>query len=126
MATLNLRALEIRAGLEGAYPDVFTPPALEALESLAPFDDERKAAMAGRIERRAFRARHRQRLAFLEADSTIPRTGITVQAARDGAFVGSEIPRDLRRQWIQGTGPAAKPRASIEKSIRNVAYALLS
>ena len=36
------------------------------------------------------------------------------------------IPHDLQRQWIQGTGPAAKPNASLENSIRNVAYALLS
>ena len=49
-----------------------------------------------------------------------------MQDARDGAFVGSEIPHDLQRQWIQGTGPAAKPDAPVEKSIRNVAYALLS
>jgi len=27
---------------------------------------------------------------------------------------------------VQGTGPAAKPRASVENSIRNVSYALLS
>src|SRR5678810_1374620 len=46
--------------------------------------------------------------------------------ARDGNFVGSEIPADLQRQWIQGTGPAAKPNAPIESSIRNIAYALLS
>ncbi|MCH8127873.1 malate synthase, partial [candidate division KSB1 bacterium] len=44
----------------------------------------------------------------------------------DGKFIGSEIPADLQRQWIQGTGPAAKPKSAIEKSIRNVAYALLS
>ena len=43
-----------------------------------------------------------------------------------GDFIGSEIPADLRRQWIQGTGPACKPRAPVERSIRNVAYALLS
>ncbi len=36
------------------------------------------------------------------------------------------IPADLQRQWIQGTGPAAKPNAALESSIRNVAYALLS
>ena len=46
--------------------------------------------------------------------------------ARDGKFAGSEIPADLQRQWIQGTGPGAKPGAPIDKSIRNVAYALLS
>jgi malate synthase len=49
-----------------------------------------------------------------------------VQDARDGTFAGSEIPADLQRQWIQGTGPGAKPGAPIDKSIRNVAYALLS
>ena len=33
--------------------------------------------------------------------------------ARDGRFAGSEIPPDLQRQWIQGTGPAAKPHAPV-------------
>ena len=46
--------------------------------------------------------------------------------AREGKFVGAVIPADLQRQWIQGTGPAAKPNAPLESSIRNVAYALLS
>jgi malate synthase len=82
--------------------------------------------MAARIARRAQRARDKQRITFLDPDSYIPRTRIKVQEARDGAFAGSEIPADLRRQWIQGTGPAAKPNASVEASIRNVAHALLS
>ena len=56
----------------------------------------------------------------------IPRTGIRVQDARDGDFEGGEIPADLRRQWIQGTGPATRPRANVETGLRNVAYALLS
>src|SRR5262249_32944696 len=54
------------------------------------------------------------------------RTTITVQDARDGRFIGSKIPHDLKRQWIQGTGPAAKPNTPVERSIRNIAYALLS
>src|SRR5690606_27337569 len=58
--------------------------------------------------------------------SLIPRTTIRVQDARDGRFVGSDIPADLERQWIQGTGPGAKPGVPVDKSIRNVAYALLS
>ena len=109
-----------------AYPDIFTPEAVDALHALASFDDDRKALMAARIARRTARARKRERITFLDPASKIPRTGISVQAARDGAFVGSEIPRDLQRQWIQGTGPGAKPDVSLEKSIRNVAYALLS
>src|SRR5262249_11178495 len=82
--------------------------------------------MAARIERRAARARDKQRIPFLDPQATIARTKITVQDARAGAFLGAEIPGDLRRQWIQGTGPAAKPQAPGEKNMRHVAYALLS
>jgi malate synthase len=49
-----------------------------------------------------------------------------VQEVRNGQFECSEIPHDLQCQWIQGTGPAAKPNAPLQSSIRNVAYALLS
>jgi malate synthase len=120
------RQLEIRDGLESAYADVYTPEAVAALEALAPFDAARKAVMAARLAARAERARNRQRLGFLDPTSVIPRTKVRVEDARAGRFIGSEIPADLRRQWIQGTGPAAKPNAPVEKSIRNVAYALLS
>ena len=100
--------------------------ALDALHALAPLDDDRKAVMAGRIARReaprACRATHR-----------VPRPVRTFRGRASGcrtratgAFVGSEIPADLQRQWIQGTGPAARPGVSTDKSIRNVAYALLS
>ena len=118
--------LEIRGNLQKDYPDVLTPEAVAALEALAGFDRDRKAIMAGRIERRASRAKNKQRIAFLDPNSTISRTNIKVQDARDGNFVGSEIPADLQRQWIQGTGPAAKPNSPTDKSIRNIAYALLS
>src|SRR5438046_856850 len=120
------RKLEIRGSLENAYADVFTPEAVAALEALAGFDAERKAVMAARIERRAARSRNKQWIAFLDPQATIARTKIKVQDARDGAFTGAAIPSDLQRQWIQGTGPAAKPNAPVQASIRNVAYALLS
>jgi malate synthase len=120
------RPFEIRGTLETLYADVLTSEALDALAALAPLDADRKAVMQARIARRAARMRDRRRLTFLDPHSTIPRTGITVQDARDGKFAGSEIPGDLRRQWIQGTGPAARPGATVETSLRNVAYALLS
>ena len=123
---MSARRLEIRGNLENDYRDVFTQEAVAALEALAGLDADRKAVMAARIERRATRARDKQRITYLAPDSFIPRTQIKVQDARAGAFVGSEIPPDLRRQWIQGTGPAAKPQASVEAGIRNVAHALLS
>jgi malate synthase len=121
-----LGTLEFRANLQDAYQDVLTEEAVAALVALSRFDADRKAVMAARIERRAARARNRQRITFLDPASFIPRTQIKVQDARDGAFVGSEIPADLRRQWIQGTGPAAKPNTPVDKSIRNIAHALLS
>src|SRR2546426_11910078 len=123
---MGTRALEIRGNLENDYRDVFTGEAVAALEALSGLDKDRKAVMAGRIERRAARARNKQRITFLDPAATISRTKIKVQDARDGNFIGSEIPRDLQRQWIQGTGPAAKPNSTVEKSIRNIAYALLS
>src|SRR5947208_12769603 len=120
------RTLEIRGNLESAYADVYTPGARAALEALAPLDADRKALMTARIERRAARARNQQRIDFLDPQATIARTKIKVQDAHAGAFSGTAIPKDLQRQWIQGTGPAAKRNASVENSIRNVAYALLS
>ena len=123
---MSARKLEFRSNLESAYADVFTPEAVAALDALADLDADRKAVMAARIERRAARAQNKQRISFLDEQATIGRTKIKVQNARAGDFLGAEIPRDLRRQWIQGTGPAAKPSAPVEQSIRNVAYALLS
>src|ERR1051325_7974657 len=123
---MGARMLEIRANLETVYPDVLTAEAIAALETLAPLDADRQAVRRARVARGAERARNKQRIDFLDPNATIARTTIKVQDARDGNFVGSEIPTDLRRQWIQGTGPAAKPNAPLESSIRNIAYALLS
>jgi malate synthase len=118
--------LRIRAGVLDAYRDVLTPAALDAIIALAPFDERRRALMRSRIERRARRQRERERIDFLPEDATIGGTTITVRDARAGRFDGAVIPDDLQRQWIQGTGPAARPRAGSAESIRNVAYALLS
>jgi malate synthase len=118
--------LQISPSVESNYQDVYTPQVIAALAALADFDVDRKTLMRARAERRAARGRDRRRIAFLDSDATIGRTGITVRDARAGKFDGSEIPADLQRQWIQGTGPATKPHSTLEKSIRNVAYALLS
>ena len=99
--------LQIRGDLERRYPDVLTPDALAALVALARFDAQRVALMAARLERRARRARDRQGIGFLDPDQAIPGTDIGVRDAREGRFIGSEIPADLRRQWIQGTGPGS-------------------
>ena len=126
MPTPFTSSLELRDGLLEQYPDVLTDDVRAALERLAPFDDDRQLLMANRLARRAARAGAHQPIAFLDPDAVVPGTSILVRDAREGRFTGSEIPPDLQRQWIQGTGPGARPHASIERSIRNVAYALLS
>ena len=121
-----MSTIQIQNGLENSYADVYTTQVMAALSSLARFNEDQKAVMAKRIKRRMQRSKDKERITFLKTDEFIRRTNIKVQDARDGKFIGSEIPADLQRQWIQGTGPAAKPKSAIEKSIRNVAYALLS
>ncbi|MES1215443.1 MAG: malate synthase [Bacteroidota bacterium] len=116
----------INEDLKKAYSDIYTPEVLDALSSLSHFNKEIKEAMSARIKRREERRQQKKRISFLDPESFIPRTTIKVQDARDGKFEGAAIPPDLQRQWIQGTGPAAKPNAPLESSIRNVAYALLS
>src|SRR5688572_18643783 len=118
--------LQYRSGVREAYPDVYTAAARDALAALAPLDRDRHAVMAARTARRLARFRQRRPIEFLDPGAVIPRTAIRVQDARDGNFEGGEIPADLRRQWIQGTGPATRPRATTEAGLRNVAYALLS
>lgn len=123
---LTRSRIHIRNGLENAYSDVYTPEVLSAMSSLARFNHERLVLMDKRTRLRAERFSENRRIGFLDPNSRIPCANLKVQDARDGKFQGSAIPHDLQRQWIQGTGPAAKPHASIEKSIRNVSYALLS
>ena len=118
--------LEVRGNLAHDYQDVLTAEALRVLTALAELDQERKAVMAARLARRAERFRAQQPIRFLDPAQRIPRCDILVQDARDGNFAGSRIPKDLERQWIQGTGPAARPGASVAQSLRSVAYALLS
>ncbi|HKF69832.1 MAG TPA: hypothetical protein VKB36_24970, partial [Vicinamibacterales bacterium] len=118
--------LQVRGNLTTTYGDVLTSKVLTVLNELAPFDVVRRAIGQARLDRRSRRQQRHERIGFLSPNDVIARTSIRVRDARDGRFVGSEIPPDLQRQWIQGTGPAAKPNSPVEQSIRNVAYALLS
>jgi len=122
----NNPPLAIRDNLVQEYADIYTPDILAALAHMARFNQEQKVLMAKRIQRRAARIREQRPITFLAPDTLIEGTDIKVQDARDGKFIGSVIPHDLQRQWVQGTGPAAKPNAPIASSLRNVAYALLS
>ncbi len=118
--------LQVRDDLLRDYADVYSDVALAALRALVPFNEDRRQVMAARTDRRRQRAENRERIGFLDPEAIIPRTRIKVADARAGRFTGCDIPADLQCQWVQGTGPATRPRASVELGLRNVAYALLS
>lgn len=108
------------------FPDIYTEEAIKALNVLAPLNVEQAALMQLRNQRRQSRIKNNSQLGFLPGDVKIPGTGKTVDEIRNGDFECGIVPHDLKCQWIQGTGPAARPNAPTRKSIRNVAYALLS
>ena len=93
----------------GTLADAVQATKLGAFDFLEkPLDRDRVVVtVRNALERRASRARDKQRITFLDPHSAIARTKIKVQDARAGAFLGAAIPQDLQRQWIQGTGPAA-------------------
>lgn len=116
----------IRDNLKEQYRDIYTDEVLLSLNTMAHFNKSVKHLMNERIKRRNDRHLNCKRIEFYNPDSLIPGSNIKVSDAREGRFEGSVIPNDLKQQWIQGTGPAAKPNATLESSIRNAAYALLS
>jgi malate synthase len=118
--------LQLRGNLSTTYNDVLSPDAIGALNAIAPLDVDRRTLMRARLDRRSSRQQRREPIRFLDPHTVIGRTSVRVQDARDGKFAGSDIPADLQRQWIQGTGPATKPDSRVDQSIRNVAHALLS
>lgn len=108
------------------FTDVYTDEVLHALDALSYLNTEQKELMRKRNERRKRRIESGSPISFLKPTDRIENTTFSVEEARNGQFDGAIIPSDLQRQWIQGTGPAAKPNSPTEKSIRNAAYALLS
>ncbi len=123
---MSISKINIKKELLEQYSNVYTPKALSALQELSHFNEEVHRLMQRRMDRRRQRFHNRERIHFMDENSLIPGTEIRVKDAREGNFRGQGIPDGLKRQWIQGTGPGAKPSAPLENSIRNVAYALLS
>ncbi|WP_020531271.1 hypothetical protein [Flexithrix dorotheae] len=109
-----------------SYTDIYTKEAFQALEVMCHLNKEQKQLMEKRNKRRFQRTANNLSIDFLGEIERIGDLKETAGQIRKGEFDCSEIPDDLKRQWIQGTGPAAKPNAELKSSIRNVAYALLS
>ena len=121
-----MSALYLSSNCLDQYPDILTEEAIRALNALAPLNKEQQALMHKRNQRRAERIASGRPLDFLPENDMIPGLGKTAGEIRAGDFECGVIPHDLKCQWIQGTGPAARPNAPTAVSIRNVAYALLS
>lgn len=118
--------IEFRDQLDQQYPDILNTEVVAVLNQLVDLNVRCKDLMQKRLLKRQQRFADRQRIGFLDNDSVIAGTAVKVKDARAAKFVGSDIPKDLQRQWVQGTGAAAKPSVSLARSLRNVAFALLS
>ena len=103
--------LEFRKTVRSDYADVITPDAVARPRSAGAF---RRGPQA--VDGRAHSAPRRTRVStaadrFLDPESTIGGTSIKVRDARDGKFIGSEIPRDLQTAVDPGHrtgGPAGR------------------
>ena len=118
--------IHIPSDIEASFSELFTEEVRSALKALSYLNEEQKVLMQKRNARRKQRHDGNTKPTFLPVTEMIPGTQLSVSDARNGIFEGSPIPKDLQKQWIQGTGPATRPYAPLEKSLRNVAYALLS
>ena len=116
----------IRDQLQDQYSDIYTDEVLAALEVLSQHNKRIHTLMKERMDRRHLRIRDNVHLDFLDPDTIIAGTDLKVADIRAGKFLGPNIPSDLECQWIQGTGPAARPNSPLKVNLRNVAYALLS
>ena len=101
----------IRDQLQNEYADIYTAEVLAALEAISAYNQRIHTLMNERMDRRHTRIQRNEHLQFLDPETTIPGTDLPVSDVRAGKFVGSAIPQDLECQWIQGTGPAARPGA---------------
>lgn len=127
--------------IQNAYNDILTPRTLQILDTLAPLSEQLAILREKRETTYIDRQKNQKKIGFLPetnpdgTDALIPGTNITVKDARAGNFEGAPIPKDLQRQWIQLTGPAAKSpqdkigmtkEESLRADLRNIAHALLS
>ena len=119
-------AVQIRASLATDYADVLTPAALAALARLASLDSDRKTVMRARIERRAARARNHQRIDFLDPDAVHPAHATPGSGGARRAVHRRRNPTRSAAAVDSGHGTGGAAERAGRKSIRNVAYALLS
>ena len=123
---MSTRRLQVRGNLESVYTDVFTPEAIAALEALAGFDADRKAVMQV--------ASSDGRRGLATGSGSLSSTRRPTFRARTSRFrmratallPAARFPRTSSASGFRAPVPPPSRNASIENSIRNVAYALLS
>ena len=123
----NRMALEFRKTVRADYPDVITDRRRARAGSAGALRCRAQAVMAARIERRAERARKRERIGFLDPERRHRRHVDHGQGRARGQFRRRRDSRTI----CSGNGSRAPvrrrgPGASVEVGLRNVAYALLS
>ena len=91
------QGVQMRENLRADYADIFTSEALDALTALASFNEQQKELMDKGSQRRLQRFHDHEKIQFLDAESTIPRTQIKVEDARAGRYGRCACGKDHRR-----------------------------
>ena len=100
---------------------------MEALEALARFDADRKALMAARMERRAERGSRTGSGSRFSIRKAHPANQVSRWGTPGtGRSPAARFPPTCGGSGFRAPGPPRSPTRPLEKSIRNVAYALLS
>jgi malate synthase len=115
-----------------AFSDVYTPKALEVLEKFAPYTERIHALLEKETKEDIARAQRKENFKFLPTetedgeDYTVPGMKLSVKQVRNQEFEGAPVPKEFLRPGITQTGPTTRSGQPLKKSLRSIAYQLLS
>jgi malate synthase len=130
-AMFTFRQDEKVGDVSKAFPEVLNPEVLDVLAKLAPRTEDIHALLAKEAEEYAAQAARGEEPGFLPTtangeDYVVPGMKVSVKQANAGEFEGAPVPEIFKKPGATLTGPIARYGQEVEKSLRSIAYQLLS
>jgi malate synthase len=130
-AMLTFRQDDKVGDVSKAFADVLTPEVLDVLAKFAPRTEDIRALLTKEAEEYAAQAAQGQEPKFLPLvrdgrDYVVPGMKVSVRQAEAGDFEGAPVPKIFQKPGATLTGPTARYGQPLEKSLRSIAYQLLS
>jgi len=113
------------------FAQVYTPEALDVLAKFSSKTEEIHALLANEAKEYAAQASRGEEPGFLPLtkngiDYVVPGMKVSVRQAEAGDFEGAPVPKIFQKPGATLTGPIARYGQPLEKSLRSIAYQLLS